>query len=312
MKIGNLEIEVPIIQGGMGIRASMSRLAGAVAREGGIGLIAGSAIGIEELKSEIIKAKEYMGEKAGAIGVNVMVAVNNFEEAVNASIDAGAELIVCGAGFSKGVFKIGKERNVPIFPIVSSVKAAKLSERLGATAIVVEGGNAGGHLGTDLDSWDIVKDIVDAVSIPVFGAGGVIEPSDAKRMLDLGAVGVQMGTRFIATKECEVSDKFKEMYVNTEKGDVVQVKSCAGLPANAIKSPFVDRLQAGNPEKAVNCIQCLKKCDYSFCVNEKLVSGHAGEEDGIYFAGKDVWKIKDVITVKEVFDRFKPVFEERN
>jgi NAD(P)H-dependent flavin oxidoreductase YrpB (nitropropane dioxygenase family) len=280
MKIGNLEIEIPIIQGGMGIRASMSRLAGAVASEGGIGLIAGSAIGIDELKDEIKKAKEYMGEKAGAIGVNIMVAVNNFEEAVNASIDAGAQLIVCGAGFSKGIFKIGKERNIPIFPIVSSVKAAKLSERLGATAVVVEGGNAGGHLGTDLDSWDIVEDIVNAVSIPVFGAGGVIEPTDAKRMMDLGVVGVQMGTRFIATTECEVSDEFKDMYVNTKKGDVVQVQSCAGLPANAIKSPFVERLNSGKPEKPTNCVQCLKKCDYSFCVNEKLVAGHAGDKEG--------------------------------
>ncbi|HAS79533.1 MAG TPA: 2-nitropropane dioxygenase [Fusobacteriaceae bacterium] len=312
MKIGNLEIEVPIIQGGMAIRASMSRLAGAVAREGGIGLIAGSAIGIEELKSEIIKAKEYMGEKAGAIGVNVMVAVSNFEEAVNASIDAGAELIVCGAGFSKGVFKIGKERNVPIFPIVSSVKGAKLSERLGATAIVVEGGNAGGHLGTDLDSWDIVKDIVDAVKIPVFGAGGVIEPEDAKRMLDLGAVGVQMGTRFIATDECEVGDEFKEMYVNTQKGEVVEIASCAGLPANAIISPFVDRLIAGTQERPTRCTQCLKKCTHTFCVNDKLVAGHNGDlESGVFFAGKDVWKIKDIISVKEVFKRFRPVFENR-
>jgi len=313
MKIGNLEIEVPIIQGGMGIRASMSNLAGAVAREGGIGLIAGSAIGMDELKNEIKKAKQYIGEKAGAIGVNIMVAVSNFEEAVNTSIDAGAQLIVCGAGFSKGIFKIGKERNIPIFPIVSSVKAAKLSERLGATAIVVEGGNAGGHLGTELDSWDIVKDIVDAVSIPVFGAGGVIEPEDAKRMLDLGAVGVQMGTRFIATEECEVSDEFKNMYVNTKKGDVVQIQSCAGLPANAIKSPFVDRLKAGIAEKPKECVKCLKKCDLSFCVNEKLVAGHSGDlEGGIYFAGKDVWKIKDIISVKEVFKRFKPVFENKN
>jgi len=309
MKIGTLEIDTPIIQGGMGIKASMSRLAGAVAKEGGIGLIAGSAISMEELKNEVKKAKEYLGKKAGAVGVNIMVAVSNFEEAVNTSIDAGADLIVCGAGFSKGIFKIGKERNVPIFPIVSSVKAAKLSERLGATAIVVEGGNAGGHLGTDKDSWDIVEDIVNAVNIPVFGAGGVIDSDDAQRMLDLGAVGVQMGTRFIATTECEVSAEFKNMYVNTKKGDVVQIDSCAGLPANAIKSSFVSRLQAGTQEKAKNCVKCLKKCNYSFCVNEKLVEGHSGDkENGIFFAGKDVWKIKDIISVEEVFSRFKKVF----
>ncbi len=309
MKIGTLEIDIPLIQGGMGIEASMSRLAGAVAREGGIGLIAGSSVSPESLKLEIKKAKKYMGRKLGAIGVNIMVAVSNFEELVHASIDGGADLIVCGAGFSKGVFKIGKERNVPIFPIVSSVKAAKLSERLGATAIVVEGGNAGGHLGTSLDSWDIVEEIVDSVEIPVFGAGGVIEPEDAKRMLDLGAVGVQMGTRFIATNECEVSDEFKQMYLNAKKGEVVEIQSCAGLPANAIISPFVDRLTKGTQEKPTNCVQCLKKCNYSFCVNEKLVVGHKGDlENGLYFAGKDVWKVNDIISVGEVFKRFRKVW----
>ncbi|OQY41442.1 MAG: 2-nitropropane dioxygenase [Fusobacteriia bacterium 4572_74] len=227
-------------------------------------------------------------------------------------MDAGTDLIVCGAGFSKGVFKIGKERNVPIFPIVSSIKAAKLSERLGAAAIVVEGGNAGGHLGTDLDSWDIVEDIVAAVDIPVFGAGGVMEPEDAKRMMDLGVVGVQMGTRFVATTECDVDEKFKEMYINAKKGDVVQIQSCVGLPANAIISPFVEKLNAGTQERPTSCNNCLKKCDHSFCVSKKLIEGHDGNyEKGIYFAGKDVWKIKDIISVKEVFERFKPVFEGR-
>lgn len=309
MKIGSLSIEIGIIQGGMGIKASMSRLAGAVAKEGGLGLIAGSAVELEELKSEIKKAKEIAKGSLGAIGVNIMVAVTNFEEAVKASIEAGADVIVCGAGFSKNVFKIGRETGTPIFPIVSSLKAAKLSERLGASAVIVEGGNAGGHLGTALDSWDIVGEIASELSIPVFGAGGVIEPEDAKRMLSLGAVGVQMGTRFIATEECEVSQEFKEKYVATNKGDVVQIQSCAGLPANAIISPFVQNILDGTQEKPKKCVKCLKKCDFSFCVNEKLVEGHKGNNDeGIFFAGKDVWKIKDIVSVKEVFKRFKPVF----
>jgi len=309
MKVGNLEIKVPIIQGGMGIKVSMAKLASSVAKEGGIGLIAGSALKIDELKEEIKKAKDYLGEKAGVIGVNIMVAVNEFEELAKASIDAGADMIVCGAGFSRDIFQIGKDRGIPIVPIVSSLKLAKIAQRLGASAIIVEGGNAGGHLGTEEDSWDIIEEITSKIKIPVFGAGGVIEPKDAERMLALGAAGVQMGTRFVATDECEVDHSFKEVYVETKKGDVVQIDSCAGLPANAISSPFVEKLRNGEKETPKNCVACLKKCNYSFCVNEKLVKGHSGDfNDGIFFAGKDVWKIKDIIPVKEVFKRFKPVF----
>ena len=135
-------------------------------------------------------------------------------------------------------------------------------------------------------------------------------PEDAKRMLDLGADGIQMGTRFAATEECGVDDKFKEMYIKAKEGDVVEIMSSAGLPANAIRSPFVEKILAGNPDKPTNCTNCLKKCSHDFCVNDRLVFGHDGNiDEGIVFAGKDVWKIDEILTVKEVFDRFKAVFE---
>ncbi len=309
IKIGNIEIEVPIIQGGMAIKASMGRLAAAVANEGGVGLIAGTGISPEELKEEILNAKEKIVNKGGALGVNIMVAASNFMELAKASIEAGVDLIVCGAGFSRDIFEVGKESGVAIVPIVSSLKLAKISQKLGADAIVVEGGNAGGHLGTNLDSWDIIGEIAEKITIPVFGAGGVIEPADARRMLDLGADGVQMGSRFIATKECEVSDEFKNMYVNSKEGDVVQIASSAGLPANAIVSPYVNKVLEFNTEKPTSCHGCLKKCTRTFCVNERLVMGHEGDhEEGIFFAGKDVWKINDIPSVKEVMERFKKVF----
>ncbi|MGL6168957.1 MAG: NAD(P)H-dependent flavin oxidoreductase, partial [Fusobacteriaceae bacterium] len=256
MRIGDLNIEVPIIQGGMGIRASMSRLAAAVANQGGIGVISVTAIPGDEIRDEIKKAKSMIIKKGGALGVNIMVAASNFAEAVKISIEEKVDLIICGAGFSRDIFETVKGTGVKLFPIVSSLKLAKIAEKLGADAIVVEGGNAGGHLGTDKDSWDIVEEIVKGVKIPVFGAGGVITPEDAERMMSLGAAGIQMGSRFIATEECEVSQKFKEIYVNSKEGDVVQIMSSAGLPANAIVSSFVNRVIAEEKLTPKNCTSC--------------------------------------------------------
>lgn len=307
LKIGNLDIKYPIIQGGMAIKVSMSKLAAAVANEGGIGLIAGTGLSIRELKEEIKKARELT---KGVIGVNIMFAARDFAELVMASIEEGIDLVVCGAGFSRDIFTIGKEHNTPIVPIVSSLKLAKISEKMGASAIIVEGGNAGGHLGTELDSWDIVEEIKNGVKIPVIGAGGVVTPEDAKRMMELGVDGIQMGSRFVCSEECESDYKFKESYLNAKEGDVVTIMSSAGLPANAIVSPYVNKVLNKETEAPNNCVGCLKYCSYEFCVNERLRMGHDGDSDnGIYFAGRDAWKINDILPVKEIFKRFVGVFD---
>lgn len=311
LKIGDLEIKIPIIQGGMAIKASMAKLAGAVANEGGIGVIAGTALSIEELKSEIEKARKLITNKGGALAVNIMFAATNFMELVKTAIDSRADIIIFGAGFSRDIFEVAKGTGVKVFPIVSTLKLAKIAQKLGADAIVVEGGNAGGHLGTELDSWDIVGDIVENIEIPVFGAGGVITPTDAERMLSLGADGVQMGSRFIASEECEVDDVFKQMYLKAKEGDIVKMMSSAGLPANAIISPYVEKVLKETTDKPKNCNGCLKKCTHKFCVNEKLVNAHNGNyEEGIFFAGRDAWKIDEILSVHEIFNRFKKVFKE--
>lgn len=299
LKIGKFVPKYPIIQGGMAIRASMSKLAAAVANQGGIGVIAGSAIPAEELKEEIRKAKSMT---KGIIAVNIMFAVTDFKTQVIAAVEAGVDFVISGAGFSRDMFTIGKEAGVPIVPIVSSLKLAKIAEKLGAAAIVVEGGNAGGHLGTDKDSWDIVKEIKDGVSIPVIGAGGVVTPEDAKRMFDMGLDGVQMGTRFIATDEADVADAFKELYVNSGSADVVTIESSAGLPANAIRTKFAQMVIDGTAPKPSKCNNCLKHCTRVFCVNEALVKGHAGDmELGLFFTGRDLDKVKSIMSVEQVF-----------
>lgn len=311
LKIGDLTINVPIIQGGMAIKASMARLAAAVANEGGIGVIAGTALTTEELKAEIKRARDMIVNKGGALGVNIMFATTNFMDLVKASIEAGIDVIIFGAGFSRDIFEVVKGTGVKVIPVVSTLKLAKISQKLGADAVVVEGGNAGGHLGTELDSWDIVGEVAANIDIPVFGAGGVITPEDAQRMLSLGVDGVQMGSRFIASEECEVDDFFKKMYINAKEGDIVKMMSSAGLPANAIISPFVKKVIDDNPDKPTHCDNCLKKCTHKFCVNERLRRAHAGDyEGGIFFAGRDAWKINEILSVQEIFNRFKVVFKE--
>ena len=301
VKIGDLEIKVPIIQGGMAIRVSMAKLAAAVANEGGVGVIAGTTLSTDELKAEIKKARDMITNEGGALAVNIMFAVTNFMDLVKASIEAGIDIIIFGAGFSRDIFEVVKGTGVKVIPIVSTLKLAKISQKLGADAIVVEGGNAGGHLGTNLDSWDIMEEITKNIDIPVFGAGGVITPEDAERMLSLGVDGVQMGSRFVASEECEVDDFFKNMYVNAKEGDIVEMMSSAGLPANAIISPFVQKILDDNPDKPTHCVKCLKKCTYKFCVNERLVRGHKGDY---------AWKINEILSVHEIFNRFKKVFKE--
>lgn len=313
LNINGLKINIPIIQGGMAIRCSMAKLAAAVANEGGIGVIAGTALPLEELRAEIRKARELITNKGGALGVNIMFAVTNFADLVNVCIEEKIDVIICGAGFSRDIFSMVKGTGVKLFPIVSSLKLAKISEKLGADAIVVEGGNAGGHLGTDLDSWDIMEEITKGVSLPVFGAGGVITPEDAEKMLSLGTVGVQMGSRFVATHECDVSDTFKNMYVNCKKGDIVKIMSSVGLPANAIVSPYVNRLLAEENLTPKTCTGCLKHCKRNFCVSGRLIDGHKGDyENGIFFAGRDAWKINDIVSVHEIFERFAPVFQKKS
>ena len=301
LKIGDIIPDIPIIQGGMAVRVSTAPLAAAVANEGGIGVIAGSAISGKELFEEIKKAKE---KTSGIIATNIMFAVKNFKEVVYAAIEAGVDFIISGAGFSRDLFSIGKKEKIPIVPIVSSVKLAKISEKLGASAIVVEGGNAGGHIGTDKDSWDIIKEIKESVNIPVIGAGGIIDKNDMKKMFELGVDGVQLGTRFLASEESNASDLFKELLIKADKSDIITIISAVGLPANAIKTPLSEKILQGKAPKPKNCDGCLKACNKSFCIFEALLKAIEGDyENGLFFSGKDGWRIKEILSVKEIFNR---------
>ena len=200
LTIGRFKAMIPIVQGGMSVRVSTSSLAAAVADCGGIGTIGGSGVPIDELKDDIRKAKRMT---SGIVAVNIMFAVKQFMEVVKASIEAGVDMIVTGAGFSRDIFKVGKDHNVPIVSIVSSPEFGKLAERSGADAIVVEAKEAGGHLGTDRPLRELFPEVRKVVKkVPLIAAGGITDGYEIAEMMGkFGADAVQMATRFVLTKE---------------------------------------------------------------------------------------------------------------
>ena len=302
LKIGTKIAKVPIIQGGMAIRLSTARLAAAVANQGGIGLIAASGMTNEELRYEIRLARSLT---SGVIGINIMVAAKKFSEVVKTAIDEGIDLVVAGAGFSRDMFGLGKESGTPIVPIVSSVKLAKISQRLGATAIIVEGKEAGGHLGTDVSIKELIPSIREAVDkdIPVIAAGGCMSGQDIVDLIKLGASGVQMGSRFAASEESNAAPALKEFYLKAKPEDVVVIHSPVGLPGRAVRNPFAEKILEG-PVGVDKCDSCLKNCKHNFCIIRALIRAQQGDvETGLVFTGEYIHKIKEILSVKEIFSR---------
>jgi len=289
----------------MSIRVSTSDLAIPVAECGGIGTIGGSAIPLDELKADIIKAKNATN---GIIAVNIMFAMKNFYSLVKGSIEAGVDMIITGAGFSRDIFKIGRETNTPIISIVSSPAFARLAEKLGASAIIVEAKEAGGHLGTDISLRNLFPKIRKVVKkVPLIAAGGITNGFEMAEMMDkYGADGIQIATRFVLTNECSVSDAFKQAYLNAKKEDVSIIRSPVGLPGRALRTPFVDKMKAGEEVKAKECkYKCLKKCDHYYCISERLTMARDGNiDEGLVFSGENVYKMKEILSVREVFDMF--------
>lgn len=309
LRIGKLVSKVPIIQGGMAIRLSTARLAAAVANEGGIGLIAASGMPFDELRHEIKLARKLSPH--GIIGINVMVAAREFKGIVTTAIEEGIDLVVAGAGFSRDMFAWGKASGTPIVPIVSSAKLAKISQSLGASAVVVEGAEAGGHLGTNRSSRLIVPEVRAAVDIPVIGAGGVLHGEDIAEMLRLGANGVQMGSRFAASVESNGSEELKKVYLRANKPeDFILVHSPVGLPGQAIRTPFSERILLGTAPKPETCDQCLKKCSHKYCIIRALTRAQQGDvETGLVFSGRRMMEIHDILPVKDIFANIKREME---
>lgn len=341
LKIGNLIAKLPIIQGGMGVGVSLSNLAGNVAKHGAIGVISAAQPGYLEkdfekntlqanlraLKKHIKKAKEISNN--GIIGVNIMVAMKNYKEFVEASIEGGADLIISGAGLPLKLPEYIKNSEIKILPIVSSSKATKLIlsywnkhyNRV-ADGIIVEGPEAGGHLGfkantieNDIVNFDNnVKDIIETIKnlefeykkeIPVIVAGGVFDSYDIKKYMELGAKGVQIGSRFVATYECDADMKFKEAYLNCKKSDIKIVKSPVGMPGRAINNDFLRKIN-DETNKISKCYNCLVPCNPSttpYCISEALINAVRGNiNNGLIFCGANAYRINKIMSVKDLLD----------
>lgn len=297
LRIGDLRPRIPIVQGGMAVRISTSTLAAAVANEGGIGLIAASGMSVDELRAEIRRARSLT---SGIIGINVMFAVSAFVELVKTAIAEKIELIVSGAGFSRDMFTYGRESATPIVPIVSTAKLAKISEKLGAAAVVVEGKEAGGHLGTDASVKELLPQVKEAVKIPVIAAGGIVTGKEMAEAFRLGADGVQIGIRFAASEESNAAPNLKELYVKARPDDIVLIDSPVGLPGRAIKNEFTERISKERipPRK---CEKCLKECARNFCIMDALVKAQQGDlKNGLVFSGENIGEIKGILPVKEI------------
>ncbi|MBI5399439.1 nitronate monooxygenase [Candidatus Saganbacteria bacterium] len=292
LKIADFIARIPIIQGGMAVRISTGALAGAVAAAGGIGVIGASGMSFEELANEIRIAREKA--RGGVIGINIMFAAREFWGIVTTAIKEKIDLVFTGAGFSRDIFKVGQDNNTPIVPIVSSARLAQTATRCGAAAIVVEGKEAGGHLGTDRSIKDILPEVRQATDLPVVAAGGITTGADIVEMLQFGANGVQIATRFVLSEECNAALPFKKRYQEATKDDIVIISSPVGLPGRAIRTAFVDKLLAKKGPKPLGCDFCLKHCSLEYCIVQALIRSQRGDiENGVVFSGENVWKIKD-------------------
>lgn len=347
LKIGDLSIPIPIIQGGMGIGVSKARLAAAVANAGGVGVISGAQIGWQEpdfdqnpleancraLRAEIKKAKA--DAPTGVIGLNLMVAMQNYADFVKIAVEEKVDMIISGAGIPLDLPGFVKGSNVKIVPIVSSLRGAQLilkrwKKKYDRTpdAIVVEGAKAGGHLGFKAEdllngSYQKLKDIVSELSdhlketkldIPVIAAGGLYDVSDIKEVLKAGAKGVQIGTRFVVTEECDASDAFKEAYIKAKEEDIKIMMSPVGLPGRALDNPFLREAEASGKIKVEKCWRCVHKCNPAetpFCITKALVDAVEGRVDeGLMFVGAGAYRTDKITTVPAIMDELKSAFNE--
>lgn len=349
MKIKNKSFDIPLIQGGMGVGVSLSNLATSVINEGAIGTISAAQIGFREEKfhknaKESYKAnlvalekevKKVRANSDGFLAVNILTATRQYAEIAQKAVELKVDAIISGAGLPLDLPKYIGDSETAAIPIVSSAKALRVICKMWKKkynylpdAVIVEGPEAGGHLGvsyadigkkevTLTDRFIEVKNfcIENDFHFPIFVAGGVYTAEDIQKYRNLGADGVQMATRFITTFECDAHEKFKNKFIESSKEDIVYVKSPVGYPGRALKNKFTDLQELGHikVEKCVGCVLPCKGVDPStvYCITDYLIKSVRGDsENGLIFSGSNGYRNKEIVHVSDLMLELKRGFEE--
>jgi len=343
LRIGKHIAPYPIIQGGMGIRISGAKLASAVANAGGIGIISAIGLGLNSpyfrkrnffeanrlaLIDEIQKARKLSPQ--GVLGINAMVAARDYETLVRTAAESGINLIISGAGIPLKLPEYAANHpDVALVPIISSVRAAKIIcrkwekryDRLPDAFVVENPNQAGGHLGAKshelgssaLNAEQVIPELVRYFSsevgqeIPVIAAGGIWDRGDIDRVLSLGAKGVQIGTRFITTDECDADRRYKEFHLHASPEDIIIAPSPVGMPGRVIRNSFAEKAIAGDPNLEKRCIaNCLEVCKSrdrkeTYCIIQALDKAARGDvENGLIFAGSRAGRAEKIVPVAEL------------
>ncbi|MDB2405384.1 nitronate monooxygenase [Arcobacteraceae bacterium] len=352
MKIGNYNIEKPIIQGGMGVGISWDKLAGNVSLEGGLGVVSAVGTGYYQNKefshkniqdkpyssenfyskdglTEIIKnTRKICGDKP--LAANVLYASNDYGKIVRDACEAGIDIIITGAGIPTNMPEFTQDfPDVALIPIVSSARALKLIckkwKRYNKLpdAVIVEGPLSGGHQGFKYDDCfkdefqleNIVPPVIEEAknwgSMPIIAAGGVWDKNDIDKFLDMGCAGVQMATRFIATHECDAAQELKDVLIGANEDDIKLLKSPVGLPARGVMTNLQSSIEDGTAPKVACISNCVAPCNkgeeakaVGYCIADRLSAAYMGDtETGLFFTGTNGYKIKELITVKELMDK---------
>lgn len=353
LKIGKHTIEIPIVQGGMGVGISWSQLAGSVSKEGGLGVISSVGTGYYDNKEHVKRlvaqrplevenfyskealvkifsdARKICGDKP--LASNVLYAINDYGRVVTDSCAAGANIIITGAGLPTNMPEFTADYpDVALVPIVSSAKALKIIckrwkqryDRL-PDAVILEGPKSGGHQGFTYEQCsleenqleNLVRPVVEEAAlwgdIPVIAAGGVWDKSDIEEMMALGAAGVQMGTRFIGTHECDAHDNFKKVLLGAKKEDIQLMGSPVGYPARGVRTNLTSLVEK-REGPAIKCISnCVAPChrgveakEVGFCIADRLSDAYEGNlELGLFFSGTNGYRINEIISVKELMKK---------
>ena len=352
LKIGKYNIKIPIIQGGMGVGLSWDKLAGSVSKHGCLGVVSSVGTGYYQDKkyttklinnrpqgaknfyskdalTEIIKnAKEIANNNP--IAVNILYAGNNYGDTVKDAIDAGADIIITGAGLPINMPEFDKENKVALVPIISSHRALKiickkwqkLYNRL-PDAVILEGPLSGGHQGFTYEQCsqdefqleNILPPVLEEAKkwndIPVIVAGGIWDKNDIDKFINMGASGVQMATRFIATNECDASDILKETLIKAKKEDIELLKSPVGYPARGVRTNLlniVDKREGPKISCISNCVfpckQGVEAKEVGYCIADRLSDAYLGDKElGLFFTGSNGYKIDKIISVEELINK---------